>query len=434
MTVSTLGFLGMRGTGDWVTDQRPKHWREKILQLYPNGRAPLTAILSKMRSEKVDDPEFNWWERPFPSQGGAITAVYTDDDLSVPYTADNAAAGTTLYIKLAEAVAKEFKAGHIVLLRKLDVANGGASEDLDVDVVAKVTAVTINGASSFLTIVTREADDNSPTNGISDCDYIQIIGSSHEEGADTPNPVAYDPTKIYNYTQIFRNSLEMTRTAQRTRLRTGDAYLQAKRDCLELHSVEMEMATLFGIPTETTGSVEGKPERTTGGIRWFINNYASANRCNFKSDGGGTWAANGEDWLDEKFEVIARYANPADTLILAGSEAVLGINRLAKLSGQFQLSSATKAYGIRVNEWVTPWGTWNMITHPLFSRNQQLRRCLVGTTPKNILSRIIDDTMFKENRQGRGEDGRKDEYLTELGFELHFPETFFWFDNVGQDA
>jgi hypothetical protein len=51
-------FLGMRGTGDWATDERPKSWREAILMLYPNGDAPLTAILSKMGEEKVTDPEF----------------------------------------------------------------------------------------------------------------------------------------------------------------------------------------------------------------------------------------------------------------------------------------------------------------------------------------------------------------------------------------
>lgn len=54
-----MAFLGMRGNGDWTTDQRPKNWREAILFRYPNGSAPLTAILSKMGSEKVDDPEFN---------------------------------------------------------------------------------------------------------------------------------------------------------------------------------------------------------------------------------------------------------------------------------------------------------------------------------------------------------------------------------------
>lgn len=51
-------FLGMRGTGSWATDQRPKNYRETILFLYPNGTAPLTAIMSKLKSERVDDPEF----------------------------------------------------------------------------------------------------------------------------------------------------------------------------------------------------------------------------------------------------------------------------------------------------------------------------------------------------------------------------------------
>jgi len=31
-----MAFLGMRGNGDWATDQRPKSWREGILFL--NGR------------------------------------------------------------------------------------------------------------------------------------------------------------------------------------------------------------------------------------------------------------------------------------------------------------------------------------------------------------------------------------------------------------
>jgi hypothetical protein len=50
-------FLGMRGTGDWVAGQRPMNWREQIMYLYPNGQAPLTAILSMMGSESVDDPQ-----------------------------------------------------------------------------------------------------------------------------------------------------------------------------------------------------------------------------------------------------------------------------------------------------------------------------------------------------------------------------------------
>ena len=53
-----MGFLGLRGTGDWATDQRPKSWRDGILYLYPNGMAPLTAMTAKLKSQKVDDPQF----------------------------------------------------------------------------------------------------------------------------------------------------------------------------------------------------------------------------------------------------------------------------------------------------------------------------------------------------------------------------------------
>ena len=55
-------IAGLRGTGDWGTDERPKNFREYILWRDPNGMAPLTALLSKMGSETTDDPEFSWWE------------------------------------------------------------------------------------------------------------------------------------------------------------------------------------------------------------------------------------------------------------------------------------------------------------------------------------------------------------------------------------
>ena len=55
-------FAGLRGTGSWGTDERPTNFRETILWRRPNGNAPLTALLSKTKSEKVDDPQFSWWE------------------------------------------------------------------------------------------------------------------------------------------------------------------------------------------------------------------------------------------------------------------------------------------------------------------------------------------------------------------------------------
>ncbi len=111
-----MSFMGMRGTQDWVTNQRPQNWREQILYLYPNGDAPLTAMLSMMASESTDDPHFHWWTQNVTSVGGAVANIYTLPDLSVAYVSGGVI-GDTLYIAVAEALANQIRGGHQLLLR-----------------------------------------------------------------------------------------------------------------------------------------------------------------------------------------------------------------------------------------------------------------------------------------------------------------------------
>lgn len=416
-------FLGMRGNGDWATDQRPKNWREAILYQYPNGTAPLTAMLAMLKNQSTDDPEFNWWTKTLPSQGGAVAGVYTDALMGTAYVSGGAL-GDTLYVKLAEAVASEIRAGHQVLLR--DASN------LDVDVNAKVTAVTKNGASSQVVVKLLEADDNSATNDLSNCDTILVVGNINAEGAVMPDAIAYDPVKYTNYTQIFRTALSLTRTAQKTRLRTGDQYREAKREALELHSIEMEKAFLYGIATEGTGS-NGKPERTTGGLIQSAKTYGV--NANFVTDSdysGDTWLASGEAWLDAKLEELFRYGS-TEKMAFAGSGALLGINRLAKFGGQLQIMPSTKSYGINVMEWITPFGTLFIKTHPLFSQQAATRNAMVIFEPKNLVERPLDNTEFIDRSSSSTKDGTDEEYLTETGLEYHHPSEFGWFTGLNQD-
>jgi hypothetical protein len=50
------GIAGLRGTGDWGTDERPKSFREGILRFNPNGTAPIFALSSKAKKRTVTDP------------------------------------------------------------------------------------------------------------------------------------------------------------------------------------------------------------------------------------------------------------------------------------------------------------------------------------------------------------------------------------------
>lgn len=427
-------FLGMRGNGDWVADQRPMNWRQQILKLYPNGMAPLTAILSMMGSSKVDDPQFHWWTQEQTAVGGAVAGVYTLPDLSVAY-AGAGVIGDVLYVQITTTLGNRIREGHQILLRD--------ASDYRVDVVGKVIGVTRGAVNSMLAVRLLEADDNSADHDLTDCDTFKIIGNINPEGGEMPDAIALNPVKVYNYTQIFRTPLSITRTARATQLRTGDQYQKAKAEALEMHSWEMELAFLWGIRTENIGD-NGKPERTTMGVINFIRQYMPTNCDDYTLNAtyaGQNWTVGGETWLKAMLEQIFRYG--ADSkLCLCGSGFLLGIDALAQDSGQINITPGQKTYGMQIREWLTPFGSIYMKTHPLFSYDATTRNMAVILEPKELGYRFIDDTAFygestaKSHPEGYGHrrvDGTNEEYLTECGLEFGLPQKCAVLNGVGLD-
>jgi hypothetical protein len=425
-------FLGMRGTDDWVTNQRPENWREQILYLYPNGMTPLTAILSMMGSSQVNDPRFHWWTQTQSTVGGAVAGIYTISDLSVAYVSGGVA-GDVIYVQISTALANRIREGHQILLRD--------ASDYAVDVVGKVTGVTRGTTNSVLAVKLLEADNNSATHDLSNCDTFKIIGNINPEGGEMPDAIALDPVEVYNVTQIFRTPLSLTRTALKTKLRTPEQRQKAKAEALEMHSWEMELAYLWGIRTENIGD-NGKPERTTMGIINFIRQYAAANCDDYTLNpiySGQTWATGGETWLKNMLELIFRYG-ASEKLCLCGSGFLLGIDALAMANGQMTVAPAQKVYGMQIREWITPFGSIFMKTHPLFSFDATTRNMGILLEPKEIEYRYIDDTTFygennsKDHSFGYGQrrvDGINEEFLTESGLEFGLPQKCGLLNGVG---
>jgi hypothetical protein len=424
-------FLGLRGTGDWVTNQLPETWREGILHEYPNGQAPLTAMLGMMNSEAPDSAKFHWFTKALPQQAGAVTGVYTDIGLSSAYSSGGVS-GDILFIKMAEALSDEIRKGHTVLLRD--------ASDLDVDVAADVISSNQNGASSYIKVALLEDDDNSSSHDLSDCDRAMVIGSAQAEGSPMPDTIAYDVTEYDNYTQIFETPLELTRTAQKSKLRTGPAYDESKRECLELHSIEMEKAFIWGVYKLKTG-VNGKPKRFTRGIVQHIKANASSNVVNFQTDtnySGQTWMQGGEHFLDTYLEQVFRHGSN-EKMGICGSGALLGLQRLVKAVGYYPITSKTKSYGIQVGEWVTPFGTLYLKSHPLFNYETTTRNTNLIVDMKYIKEKPLDNTFFNEDDSDRkgGQakiDGKKESYLTETGLEVHYFNAHMLMNGVGLDS
>jgi len=368
-----------------------------------------------------------------PSQAGTVTARWMNVNNSGA-VGDSRTSGETVYFVMSASDLTHFRVGHQVLMRY--------TGNYAVDVNGLVTSVNTSQLNVGVKLI--EDDDNDSTYSIDDCDRLLVIGNANAEGANMPDAISYDPVEWSNYTEIFRTSLSITRTARLTRLRTGDAYREAKRECLELHSIEMEKAFLWGYKWAGTGE-NGKPKRTTMGLIRALQ-YGSDGSSNvgvsdsFKVNttySGDTWLQSGKDWLDTYFEQMFRYGK-GEKLAFVGSGALLGINRLAETYGTIQINPKTKAYGLAVNEWITPFGIVNMVTHPLFSFEATNRHSMVIFEPTGLRYRFITDTTFfsDEEKQNTGwtrRDGTDEEYLTEAGLEYHHPNGWGYLNGVGED-
>jgi hypothetical protein len=356
--------------------------------------------------------------------------------LSAAY-ASGGVVGDVLYAQITTILANRIREGHQILLRD--------ASDYRVDVVGKVIGVTRGTTNSVLAIRLLENDDNSPAHDLSDCDTFKIIGNINPEGGEMPDAIALNPVQVYNVTQIFRTPLSLTRTALKTKLRTPEQRQKAKAEALEMHSWEMELAFLWGILTENIGD-NGKPERTTRGVINFVRQYAAANCDDYTLNAayaGLAWTnvLGGQVWLKNMLEQVFRFG-AAEKLCLCGSGFLLGIDALAQAFGTVQLLPAAKVYGMQIREWITPFGSIMMKTHPLFSYDATTRNMGILLEPKELGYRYIDDTTFygesdkKDHSFGYGQrrvDGTHEEFLTECGLEFGLPQKCAVLNGVGLD-
>lgn len=401
-----MAIQGLRLTTNFATDERPKDWREVILRQYPNGKAPLTALTTAMKTRTVTDPEFHWWEKAMEERRVALGANITSSEtvLTVVSGAFTLKRGDVLYVEQTAEIVR--------------VANDPVAD----------TAITVQRgfAGSTATAVTYAGAGVNPN--------LKVIGSAYEEASMPPPGVNFDPNKRTNYTQIFRNTLEASRTAMNTRLRTGSQVKEAKRETLELHSIDMEMAFWLGRASES--ALSGKPIRTTGGVISFIPS------ANIKTVAGA--GALDMETFEEYMYGIFQYGSN-EKMAFAGNRALLAMQQVVRRNTQFTFTN-DKEFGMNVTRFTSPFGTIVFKTHPLFNT---MRGGTTGGTAYYSMESwavILDmsnlqycplqggDTKYQADLQANGMDGMLSGYLTEAGMEVDHANTHYLIKNMVSGA
>lgn len=387
------GIAGLRGTGDWSADERPKSFRESILWMSPNGDAPIFALTSKAGKKTVTDPEFGWWAETnnlFRLQlNGAVTA--TDTMFTVDSPDPIATNMTRPYGN-----ASHLKKGDMLLVEKADQTIYD-NEMLLVDSVL----------SDLQFTVTRGAAGTTPAI-IADDAFLTLIGSSYAEGTGAPQARSKNPTKFNNYVQIFKDTYELTGTADATTIRTGNAWSNDKKRQMFKHSMGIEFAILFGVRAEQIGE-NGKPIRFMGGLRYFIPQATPAN-------GGRTTvfagAANVDTLMDAISPVFDWDGGGGDTRIaFFGNKALIELNKLVRgTTGiRMEMGNTIKVWGMNFRELIMPQGRLLVKAHPLLSRHPRYQSSgfVCDFSTLKYVTMPGRDTKAKDDVQNKDEDVRR---------------------------
>lgn len=385
---------GLRGTGNWGTDERPKNFREYILWREPNGSAPLLALTAKMGSSSTDDPEFSWWDEPTDIWRGQINGALTNVattfviDSTDPDATDPGAVWAT---------AEHLKAGDILMVEE---GAETAAHDYELVIVTSVASATTFDVTRGYAGTTNVA--------ITDDTFLTKVGSAYEEGSAAPTAASRNPIKYSNYTQIFKDIFSLTNTAKETHARTGDVMSNDKRRKASDHAMAIEMAMMFGVSSESTGA-GGNPERTMAGLRKQI---STATTTIF---GAAITTTTFENAVYKVFD----YVSPAgdDRIAFCGNGALNALNQLVAATGTINFGSVVEVYGMKLREYILPQGRLMLRTHPLMNRHGRYSNSMFLIDPSSVTYKYLRNRDTKsESFGGLGVDGvdsTKGQWITE---------------------
>lgn len=239
---------------------------------------------------------------------------------------------------------------------------------------------------------------------------IQRIGTAFHEGSERPEAVALHAGQPrFNYTQIFRNTWSVTRTAKQVNYRMGDIRKRNKMDCFNLHVRDIEMAMLFGI--RSSGVHNNQPFRTFDGLYRQI-------QTNIASPAGGILT---ERALNTFFQVIfstgIQGKRNDQRIAICGTHAITHINNLVRGSTQYQITGGETMFGMNITEWLTPYGRIKLMPHEILSSTPGRRSDIIVLHPDALNAFFMyegEEEDTTENGNANGIDGDIGGLVSEL--------------------
>jgi hypothetical protein len=363
----------------------------KIFLLEPNKHALVTLLTnvgrvwdgkawkgSSMLKRPTGNPEFKWFEDYYGGRYARVSAAYNSTDNAVTISVTGAGSSSA-YI---------FTVGDVI-------KNARTGENLLVATIAGATSITAARAFGTTAAAAGLAGDG-----------LFIVGNASEENGGARNANATQSTPVTNYTQIYKTTISLSNTEREANLYGGKdlPYQRAKKGTE--HALDIERSFWFGEKKYDTTGTQGHPRRATGGVDEFL----QAGNSYVQNQGGPVTAPDFNTFLREVFT----FGN--DTKIMfAGGIVLQAINEIAR--GQLLTKPLETTYGMKISEWVTAFGTINIVHNPLFVEDYAGQAYVLDMECFKYRYMNNRDTQLQTNIQAPDADGEVDQYLTECGLE-----------------
>jgi hypothetical protein len=373
-------IAGLRGTGEFSTDFRPTNYRELFTLLEPNGSAPLQALLAMTSSQSTNDPKFNHFRDELPDR-----VVTVNNGSGYNATATSLTIDTDTDVQF--------------IVTDVTLVNMTTGEVMRATADSSGTTLTVSrnvGGTSFVIV---------------DNDVLAVIGSANAEASNSPTPVAFDPTTDFNYTQIFKTAISLSRTLQNTFLRTGSKETEMVTKALKMHMGDIERTFFWGKRAIVNGS-SSQPTRYTGGLTTQITgitDVASAFATNNKMT---------EPEFDRLLIETIFAKGSKEKVVFIGARAASNFMQLAK--NRWQPEQVSGSYGVSMARYSTFAGDLLIHLHPMFRQIPGMDDAMIFLDMPYLNYRYMEggDTQLQRDIQANDFDGVKHQYLSECGLEM----------------
>jgi len=415
----------LSGSGVLFTDRRDFYISPQVIKELWTDVAPFTTVVANREQRTPTDPLFKMFEHRNPWQKQEFSSA-TD----VASLAAGDSASGNMDVDGITGLSSSCDDSWLGLVCQV------WNEDKDtLRGLAVVSSITDSN-----TIKYKNLNHASNALDVADNDVFVVVGNAHGEGTTAPEAWSDELNVVYNSTQIFKTSLQITGTLEAAALRGESSELARLRLMKsQEHKIQKERAFLFGgsragtnlniggAGSETfadgsTTDASGNTVRTTTGVVEAIRRYgaSSGDDQNNFTISEATYSYN--SFVDDMEKVFQYVPEAGSKIAFAGRGAmsywskIEGASGLAGSSGWNIHMGPTErnTLGFNYRQLETPHGVLMLVPTPVL--RGPYNKYMVVVSEENLFHSVYRPPVYQTNiKTDDAFDGVKDQYMSDEG-------------------